>query len=54
MLPVDLAFNRRDFLHGLPRRARGAIARDIFERLSKLSAPFGTTLRLERGMIRAI
>ena len=54
MLPVDLAFSRRDFRNGLPRRARGAIARDIFNRLSALSAPFGTTLRFERGMIRAI
>ena len=54
MLPVDLAFSRRDFRNGLPRRARGAIARDIFNRLSVLSAPFGTTLRFERGMIRAI
>jgi hypothetical protein len=52
MLPVDLAFTRRDDRNGLPRRARGATARDIFERLSKLSAPFGTSLRLDRGIIK--
>ena len=52
MLPVDLAFNRRDDRNGLPRRARGATARDIFERLSKLSAPLGTSLCLDRGVIR--
>ncbi len=52
MLPVDLAFGRRDFRNGLPRRARGATARDIFDRLSSISAPFGTSLRLERGTIR--
>ena len=54
MLPVDLAFKRRDFRNGLPRRARGATAREIFNRLSALSAPFGTKLRLERGLIRAL
>ena len=54
MLPVDLAFKRRDFRNGLPRRARGATAREIFNRLSALSVPFGTKLRLERGLIRAL
>jgi poly-gamma-glutamate synthesis protein (capsule biosynthesis protein) len=52
LLPVDLAFHRKDGLKGLPRRARGASARAIFERLDALSAPEGTHLRLERGVIR--
>ena len=53
MLPVDLAFARKDARKGLPRRARGASAQAIFDRLRELSAPFGTRLRLVRGVIRA-
>jgi poly-gamma-glutamate synthesis protein (capsule biosynthesis protein) len=53
MMPVDLAFGRRDDRNGLPRRARGALAQNIFERLETLSKPYGTSLRLERGIIRA-
>ena len=52
MLPVDLAFTRRDDRNGLPRRARGATARDIFNRLSAISEPFGTALRFDRGVIK--
>ncbi len=51
MLPVDLAFGRRDFRNGLPRRARGATARAIFDRLAGLSAPYGTKLKLAKGLI---
>ncbi len=51
MLPVDLAFNRKDERKGLPRRARGASARAIFDRLSALSAPYGAKLKLAKGLI---
>ncbi len=51
MLPVDLSFACTGERKGLPRRARGAAARAIFDRLSSLSAPCGTTLRLSKGLI---
>ena len=53
MLPVDLAFSLRNERNGLPRRARGALARNIFERLEALSKPYGTCLHFDRGIIRA-
>lgn len=51
LLPVDLAFERKDTRKGLPRVAKGKTAKEIFERLSKLSAPYGTKLALKNGRI---
>ena len=51
MLPVDLAFTRRDDRNGLPRPAAPATARRIFEIVDALSRPYGTRLSLRGGHI---
>ncbi len=51
MLPVDLAFARKDFRNGLPRKATGKTMADIFARLDALSRPYGTSLALKSGEI---
>ena len=44
LLPVDLAFERKDLRNGLPRPASKKTAKDIFDRLVAISAPLGTKL----------
>ncbi len=51
LLPVDLAFNRKDLRNGLPRKASDKTAREIFERLAAISASLGTRLILRDGRI---
>lgn len=51
MLPVHLNFDRKDDMNGLPVVAESNDAQEIFEIIRDLSAPFGTTLKMENGLI---
>ena len=51
MLPVDLAFERKDLRNGLPRKADDKTAAEIFERLASISEPFGTRLAFRNSRI---
>lgn len=51
LLPVQLGFTRERAFKGLPEVAGGELATRIFERLSMLSEPYGTKMRLVDGVI---
>lgn len=51
MMPVGLNFDRKDDMNGLPVRAEGGEAREIFDIISSLSSPFGIKLKPENGLI---
>ena len=48
--PVDLDFDARPADRGTPRLAGPAAAREILERIQKLSEPYGTRLTIEDGV----
>lgn len=48
--PIDLGVDDTGARRGVPRVASPEVARRILERLQRLSAPFGTTIRIERGL----
>lgn len=48
--PVDLGVNLPRPQKGTPFRAEPAIAKKIIERMTRLSAPFGTKIRFENGV----
>ncbi|MBE6688920.1 MAG: CapA family protein [Ruminococcaceae bacterium] len=50
--PVELGFDRPIADNGLPHPAKGDTAKDIFNRLDRLSAPYGTKLTLDGDLIR--
>lgn len=52
--PVDLGFGKRGADRGVPRIASPEVAKEILERLQRLSKPFGTTITIEQnvGVIR--
>lgn len=52
MLPVVAGFKKEGKLDGLPYHAKGAEGQEIFDVLSKLSAPYGTKLKLIDEMIK--
>jgi poly-gamma-glutamate synthesis protein (capsule biosynthesis protein) len=54
LYPVELGFNEPDLTKGVPRLAEPDAAREILERLTRLSRPFGTTITIENnvGIIR--
>ena len=51
MLPVVAGFKREGKMDGLPYVAEGDEAIEIFNILKELSAPYGTELKLENGII---
>ena len=51
LLPVYLNFDRKDDMNGLPERASGAEAQEIFQLLGELSAPYGVRLAMRDGLI---
>jgi len=48
--PVDLNYAVRGADRGVPRLAAPEVARNILERLQRLSRPFGTTISIEDGV----
>ena len=52
MMPVCLSFDRKGEMNGLPVQAAGAEACEIFEIIRGLSAPYGTRMNFENGLIR--
>lgn len=54
LYPVDLGYTMRGADRGVPRLASPSVAREILERLRKLSAPFGTSIAIDGdvGIIR--
>jgi poly-gamma-glutamate synthesis protein (capsule biosynthesis protein) len=54
LYPVDLDYAGRHGVRGVPRLASPAVARKVLEDLRRLSAPFGTTVAIERdvGVVR--
>ena len=53
MMPVFLSFDRQDSMKGLPVRAEGAEAQEIFEIIRDLSAAYNTVLKWKNGLILA-
>lgn len=47
LTPVELNFDADERLKGFPRLAPEAVAQEIFERLRRLSAPYGTRLEMD-------
>jgi poly-gamma-glutamate synthesis protein (capsule biosynthesis protein) len=54
LYPVELGFAEPDVTKGVPRPAPPEVAREILDRLVRLSKPFGTTIEIEGnvGVIR--
>ena len=52
MLPVVAGFDKKDKLNGLPYHAKGEESEEIFNVLTRLSAPYGTNLVMEKDVIR--
>ena len=54
LYPVELGFSTQDETRGLPRIPPPAVAREILQRLQKLSEPFHTEIKIEDnvGVIR--
>jgi poly-gamma-glutamate synthesis protein (capsule biosynthesis protein) len=50
LYPIDLANTNPPGSRGLPHLATGAQAQEILGRLTRDSAPFGTTIRIENGV----
>lgn len=50
--PITLGFGLPVDRRGTPRRAEGPEAREILERLARLSAPFGTTIEIDGDLGR--
>jgi poly-gamma-glutamate synthesis protein (capsule biosynthesis protein) len=52
--PVDIGFDKRAADRGVPRLAGPQVAKDILERLQRLSQRFGTTVAIEQnvGVVR--
>lgn len=48
--PVDLDFNARPADRGTPRLAGPAAAQEILERIQALSKPYGTVVRIDKGV----
>ena len=51
MVPVELGFSRERAYKGLPVRADAQVSQQIFERLCKLSEPYGTKMELSGDAI---
>ena len=52
MMPVVAGFDKAGKLNGLPYFAKGEEAQQIFEELTTLSAPYGTKIAMENGLIK--
>ena len=52
MMPIVLGFDRKGKLNGLPYHAKGQEAKEIFDVLSRLSAPYGVSLTMENDYIK--
>ncbi len=50
LYPLDLGVGLSRSERGVPRRAGGDRAKAVFERLARLSRPFGTTMRIDGGV----
>ncbi|MDB5689618.1 MAG: capsule biosynthesis protein [Sphingomonas bacterium] len=50
LYPVDLGVSASGAARGVPKMADGVVGRRILERMQKLSAPFGTTITIEKGI----
>jgi poly-gamma-glutamate synthesis protein (capsule biosynthesis protein) len=48
--PIDLGTNVEGAAKGVPGTASPAVAQRILERLQRLSAPYGTTITIEKGV----
>ncbi|MBE5743505.1 MAG: CapA family protein [Clostridiales bacterium] len=51
LMPTSLGFEREGDLNGLPYHAKGEDAKEIFDILNNLSAPYGSQLELENDLI---
>lgn len=51
IIPLQLHFERRDTMNGLPALAEGSEAREILEGFRRLSAPFGTKFGERNGCL---
>lgn len=54
LYPVELNYAASNVMQGIPRQAPPEIAKEILERLQRLSKPYGTTITIENnvGLIR--
>jgi poly-gamma-glutamate synthesis protein (capsule biosynthesis protein) len=54
LYPVDLGYERPLSQVGVPRLAKGAVAREILAHMQKVSRPFGTVIAIvgDVGVIR--
>ena len=49
LLPLELNFDRKDKMNGLPQAASGAEAMEILELINFLSKPYGTEFEMSDG-----
>lgn len=54
LMPTVAGFDRKDKLNGLPYRAKGDEAKEIFEILNRLSIPYGSQLKMENDYIEFV
>ena len=54
LMPLDLKFDRKDKMNGLPHAAKGEEADGILKLYNDLSNPYGVTLTLSDGMLKII
>ena len=54
MMPVVAGFDRKGSLNGLPYKATGLEAEEIYQIISRLSSPFGTKFKLENGFVELV
>jgi poly-gamma-glutamate synthesis protein (capsule biosynthesis protein) len=50
LYPIDLGVSASGAARGVPKMADAVVGRRILERLQQLSAPFGTTITIEKGI----
>ena len=52
LLPLQLNFERKDKMNGLPQIATGSEAQEICDLLNSLSGPYGVNLQLTDGLLK--
>ena len=52
LMPLDLKFDRKDKMNGLPHAAKGDEAKEILDLYNGLSKPYGVELELADGMLK--
>jgi poly-gamma-glutamate synthesis protein (capsule biosynthesis protein) len=50
LYPIDLGVSAKGAARGVPKMADGIVGRRILERMQRLSAPFGTTITIDKGV----